>query len=77
MFRRCSFYEKVPQDKIYLTIHDAVIAALAKKREILEEVTQLHLYLQISSIWFFSRKFLQILQKKLVSFTLLNITFLN
>jgi len=47
MFRRCSFYEKVPQDKIYLTIHDAVIAALAKKREILEEVTQLHLYLQI------------------------------
>lgn len=38
MLKRCDFYEKVPEDNLFLTIHDAVITALAKKRELLEEV---------------------------------------
>lgn len=42
MFERCDFYEKVPKESIYLTIHDAVIAALSKKRELLEEVGLTH-----------------------------------
>lgn len=41
MLHRCDFYDKVPEDNIYLTIHDAVIAALTRKRELLEEVRQL------------------------------------
>ncbi|XP_067927972.1 prestin-like isoform X2 [Watersipora subatra] len=40
MFEKCSFYEKVSKENIYLTIHDGVIAALLQKREILEEVNR-------------------------------------
>lgn len=38
MFTRCDFYEKVPKDSLYLTIHDGVIAALSKKHKLLDEV---------------------------------------
>lgn len=38
MFRKCNFYEKVPEDHLYLTIHDAVIAALSQRRDLLDEV---------------------------------------
>jgi len=38
MFRRCDFFDKMPPDNVYLTIHDAVIIALGKQRDLLEEV---------------------------------------
>ena len=52
MFEKCSFYEKVPKDNIYLTIHDGVIAALSKRREILDEVS--FAVYQVDKYWLFN-----------------------
>lgn len=53
MFKRCNFYEKVSEDHLLLTIHDGVIAALHKKRELLDEVRR-YLILYIPPVLFAS-----------------------